>query len=684
MTAPIITRMANDEGTSQRGGQPTYGRLTKLEFPKFSGEDVQGWLFRVNQFFLIDGIHDDAHKLMLASMHLYKEGINERFDPVNEDPMVELKNLKQVGSVQAYQDLFEALLNKVDQPKAYAISLFIRGLKEKIGLVVRMFKPSKLVDVYCLAKMQEATLVIPKNRYSHGYKCSGQIYYLEVIGYDEIIEDEDGVISEQEPVITMRVSGHVGKQVLHILVDYGSTYNFLDLQVANRLGCRMSKICLLQVSMANGQVMSSVYECKHFKWSLQGKVYETDVMILPLGVYFEGNYTICLKVNAGSYDHTIPLTPNAPPINIRPYRHPPMQKDAIELIVKELLKLKKYTIKDKFPIPVIEELMDELSRDKVFSKLDLRSGYHRIRMNEADIHKIAFKTQEGHYDFMVIPFGQCLKEKKKITVGADEQLRTTIVQHYHADAVGGHSGINVTAHKPLPIPKNVWSEISMDFIVGLPKSQRKTMIFMVVDRLSKYAHFMALSHPYTAIFVAQVFLDIIYKLHGLLNSIYWYNTNKHSSANVTPYEVVYGQTSPLHNPYMAGKSDVETIDRSLQARESAINIAKFHITRAQNRMKKYLDLKKSKREFVVGMWVYLKLQPHRQVTMRKIGVLPHCSADGLLAVEPEVILDRRIGKLNNRAATYVLVKWVTHPKKDATWELCEELMQRFPDFSNDL
>ncbi|GJR66216.1 hypothetical protein Tco_0012281, partial [Tanacetum coccineum] len=63
MATPIITRMANGEGTSQRGGQPTYGRLNKLEFHKFSGEDVQGRLYRINQFFLIDGIQDDAQKL---------------------------------------------------------------------------------------------------------------------------------------------------------------------------------------------------------------------------------------------------------------------------------------------------------------------------------------------------------------------------------------------------------------------------------------------------------------------------------------------------------------------------------------------------------------------------------------------------------------------------------------------
>ena len=59
----------------------------------------------------------------------------------------------------------------------------------------------------------------------------------------------------------------------------------------------------------------------------------------------------------------------------------------------------------------------------------------------------------------------------------------------------------------------------MDFIEGLPKSQGKTTIFVVVDRLTKYAHFMAMSHPYTAKDVAQLFMDNIYKLHGLPTTI---------------------------------------------------------------------------------------------------------------------------------------------------------------------
>ena len=54
----------------------------------------------------------------------------------------------------------------------------------------------------------------------------------------------------------------------------------------------------------------------------------------------------------------------------------------------------------------------------------------------------------------------------------------------------------------------------MNFITGLPKSEGMEVIFVVVDRLSKYAHFMALSHPYTATSVAQAYLDGVFKLHG--------------------------------------------------------------------------------------------------------------------------------------------------------------------------
>uniref|UniRef100_A0A6N2KZ88 Integrase catalytic domain-containing protein n=1 Tax=Salix viminalis TaxID=40686 RepID=A0A6N2KZ88_SALVM len=360
--------------------------------------------------------------------------------------------------------------------------------------------------------------------------------------------------------------------------------------------------------------------------------------------------------------------------------------------------------------------------------------------------------------------------------------------------------------QPLQIPKQVWTDISMDFIEGLPMSKGYNVILVVVDRLSKYNHFIPIAHPYTATIVARIFMDNIFKLHGIPNSIvcdrdavftskFWqevfhlsgtklmmstayhpqtdgqteimnkwlegylrcftgdrpkdwakwlalaewsYNTSEHSSTGFSPFELVYGYPPPRLLPYEAGTTTVQAVDEELRSRELILSLARENLKESQSRMKMYADRKRTKREFEVGDWVYLRLRPYRQTTvamrktmklspryygpfqvLQKIGTvaykldlppeskiypvfhvsclkkkvgdrininpkLPSMMDDRTLTPEPELILERRLKRKGSRAGVDLLVQWKGASKEDATWVDAEEMRQGYPELGRGL
>jgi hypothetical protein len=239
--------------------------------------------------------------------------------------------------------------------------------------------------------------------------------------------------------------------------------------------------------------------------------------------------------------------------------------------------------------------------------------------------------------------------------------------------------------QPLSIPCQHWEEVSMDFIRGLPKSEGKSVITVIVDRLTKYAHFCALFHPFKSSIVATAFMETIKKLHGspkiivsdkdpiftghfwtksfsclgtqlahsssynpqsngqteIVNKClegylhcfvsdkqtqwfkwlslakWWYNTSFNTVTKMTPFMALYGYHPPSITSYLKEKSKVQAVEDHIENQQQDLQILKDNLTMAQNRMKQQADQNRSERSFEVGDWVFLRLQPYKQMSHKQ-------------------------------------------------------------------
>ncbi|KAF2282263.1 hypothetical protein GH714_043906 [Hevea brasiliensis] len=379
---------ASSQNVSSHKIRQSWGNSTKLEFPRFSGEGLEGWLLRVDYFFEVANVAADD-RVKMAALHLegkalqwhqgfikvrgsiayldwsaYVGAITARFGSnAFEDPLADLRNLKQVSSLQDYLDAFDEIYPKAGIREDQALSFFLSGLVDELQMPVRMFKPSTLAEAYSLARLQEITVAAIQNKPKPSVKPASYNYLPLSQENEEDEENEDkGVEGEMasdmqlslnamwgtQGTQIMRIKGECGKRILHVLVDTGSTHNFLSTKMASKLKCELQKAAGISVEVANGQQLQCEGFCKNFTWSMQ------EPKTLP---------------PKRVHDHRIVLKAGSSPINIRPYKYAAEQKDAIEDMIAEMLKAGRYkpeltaTPGLLQPLPVPTTLFSDVTMD---------------------------------------------------------------------------------------------------------------------------------------------------------------------------------------------------------------------------------------------------------------------------------------------------------------------------------
>ncbi|GJZ87412.1 putative reverse transcriptase domain-containing protein [Tanacetum coccineum] len=309
--------------------------------------------------------------------------------------------------------------------------------------------------------------------------------------------------------------------------------------------------------------------------------------------------------------------------------------------------LNKLTVKNRYPLPRIDDLFDQLQGSSIYSKIDLRSGYHQLRVREEDIPKTAFRTRYGHYEFQVMPFGltnapALIEFLKAKTVLAYKSLNLKAEIATYVSKCLTCAKVKAKHQRPsrllvqLNTPEWKWEKITMDFITKLPKTAAGfDSIWVIVDRLTKFAHFLPMKETESTEKLTRLYMKEIVARHGIPVSIISDRDSHFTSRVWQSLHKALGTQLNLSTAYhqqtdAQSERTIQTLEDMLRAcakvgeaqlirpeiiHETTEKIFKIRdcMQAAHDRQKSYADKRRRPLEFEVGDKVMLKVAPWKGV-----------------------------------------------------------------------